>query len=107
MIVRDTSESCRKELGKFEGFSQWNSSGISVSTGIQWNSTRHFYGESKINHRKEREDRKTAEERKSTETEEKKKREFGHEDNKNNRRPQTTLGRTYTKNRMEDRSSRD
>ena len=45
------------------------------------------------------------EERKSTETDEKKKREFGHEDKENNRRPQITLGRTYTKDRMEDRSS--
>ena len=66
-----------------------------------------FYGESKINHRKEREDRKKAEERKSTETDEKEKREFGHEDKENSRRPQTTLGRTHTKNRMEDRSSRN
>ena len=57
--------------------------------------------------RKEREERKKVEERKSSEADEKKKLEFGHEDKENNRRPQTTLGRTYTKNRMEDRSTRN
>ena len=57
--------------------------------------------------RKEVEERKKVEERKSAEADEKKKREFGHEDKENNRRSQTTLGRTYTKNRMEDRSTRN
>ena len=83
MIVRDTGDSCKKELSSFEGFSQWNSSGISLSTGKPLGI---FYGESKVDHRKEREDRKKAAERKSTETDEKKKHEFGHEEKENSRR---------------------